>query len=124
MAISLRYSEAKILEMLYPLLQSSLSVDEVKPFLVQAGVITLDQCEELRQCAQTCTTRSLAERALLMVSRHPRCATQLLKALERTESANYTGSGHYMIVAQLKEQLGCTHIRGNASVMSSIVGSK
>ena len=111
MATSQSLSEAKVLEKLYPLLQSSLSVDEVKPFLVQGGVLTLDQCDELRKCAQTSTPRGLAERALLMMSRHPQCATQLLTALERTESADYPSSGHYQIIAQLKEELGRLHIR-------------
>ena len=117
MAISRSDSEAKVLERLFPLLQSSLSVDEVKPFLVQTGVLTLEQCEELRQCARTSTTRGLAERALLMVSRHPKCASQLLAALVRTDSAGYTGTGHHQIIAQLKEELSHLHVKGNTTVV-------
>ena len=121
MAISRSDSEAKVLERLYPLLQNSLCVDdsEVKPFLVQtqAGVHTLEQCEELRQCARTSTARGLAERALLMVSRHPKCASQLLAALVRTDSAGYTGTGHHQIIAQLKEELSHLHVKGNTTVV-------
>lgn len=114
MAFSGRLDETEILRRLYPSLQHSLDVDEVKPFLVESRVLTFEQCEELHLYAQRSTARSLTEKAILMVSHHPQCATQLLKALERTESASCTDSGHHRIIAQLKEQLGHLHMKGKS----------
>lgn len=101
--------QVKILERLFPLLQNSLNVEEVKPFLVQNGLITLHQCEELQLNSQISTSSKLAEKAILMVAHHPQCASQLLNALEATESASISSSSHHQIITNLKEQL--THLQ-------------
>ena len=98
-------AEIKIIESLFPQLQRCLNIDEVKPFLVQNGVITLQQCEELQLIAQSLPSARVAEKAILMTSYHPHCASQLLKALEATETAKKPGSSHYQIIGELKRHL-------------------
>ena len=107
------------------MLQRSLNVEEVKPFLVQNGVISLQQCEELQLGTQTSTSSKLAEKAILMVARHQHCATQLLKALEATQSASISDSSHYQIIEELKDQLGhlqpVSTMKGNLSALLVLV---
>ena len=99
-------SEVSILERLYPLLQQCLCVDEVRPFLVQNGTITLEQCQELQLGSELSTSTKVAEKAVLMLSRHPQCASQLLRALEATDSAKIPESSHHFIIDKLRAQLG------------------
>ena len=99
-------SEVKILERLFPLLRSSLCVDEVRPFLVQNGTINFEQCEELQMGSRVISSMKLAEKVVIMVSRHPKCASQLLKALEATDTASVPDSSHHQLIAKLKMELG------------------
>ena len=80
-------------------------MEEVKPFLIQNGLITLQQCKELHISSQTLTSAKLVEKAILMLSRHPQCASQLLKAIEAMESAIHPNSSHHQIITELKAQL-------------------
>ena len=98
-------SEDKILQTLYPSLLKYLCVDEVRPYLVQSGAITLEQCQELQLASQQWTSTNAAEKVVLMVSRHPQCASKLLSALEATDSAKISDSSHHILVAELKAQL-------------------
>lgn len=119
MALS-RVSEDGVLKTLYPSLRRYLCVDEVRPFLVQSGVITFEQCEELQQASQQSTSTNAAEKAVLMVSRHPQCASKLLSALEKTDSAKTPDSSHHILIAELRAQLG--HQTGDYCVYLSLYG--
>ena len=99
--------ESKVLEKLFPQLCNLLNTDEVKPYLVESGAISLEQCEELQLGTNPSilTQSKLAEKTVIAVSRQPQCATKLLQALERTESAKIEQSSHYQLVLALKEEI-------------------
>lgn len=120
-------SELKILEKLFPQLCNSLNTDEVRPYLVESGAITINQCEEFQLGNPGIPTqRKLAEKTVIAISRDEHCATKLLQALEKTESAKNGESSHYELVLALREEINkskvCLQMMSLSSSSSSAQG--
>ena len=99
-------NEVSVLQTLFSTLVECLNVETVKPYLVSNQTINLEECEELRVGSgpQLTTQRAVAEKLIMILKRKPRCASQLLDALENANVQN-PDTGHHLLMAQLKEKL-------------------
>ena len=104
-------TEVSVLQTLFSTLVECLNVETVKPYLVSNKTINLDECEELRLGSgpQLTTQRAVAEKLVMILKRKPRCASQLLDALENANIQN-PDTGHHQLMAQLKEKLSGTQV--------------
>ena len=96
-------SQCNILWRLLPSCLELLHVQDVKPHLLSAKVITFNEYEELTIGPLLHTQRDLAEKLLLIMARKgPSCAAQLLQALELSVECQSPQVSHYPLITMLK----------------------
>ena len=98
--------QCNILMRLLPSCLELLHVQDVKPHLLSASIINFHEYEELTIGPLLHTQRDLTEKLLLVLARKgPRCAAQLLQALERSVECQAPQVSHYPLITKLKEAL-------------------
>ncbi len=92
---------------LFPSLVDFLHVGDVKHYLLSEKAITREEYERLRvgQSPRLTTERAVADELVLLLSRKPKGATQLLQALEKSVSGDNPQTAHHHLIQQLRREL-------------------
>ena len=93
---------------LLPQLLNYLHVHDVKPHLLAARVITRNEYEQLQvgQSPQLTSEKAVAEKLLLLLSRKPDGASQLLRALKTSVEGDSPQLAHCQLIEDLTAALG------------------